>query len=118
MAVRPFPVNRVHLHRVGLCESVSARAADDAVSHPCLRLFRPLLQPLEAWPLEHRRLSPLLHDGRDRGIVPLRTKLAALLGSAVGYVLFLLGSSLNLPLSVAVATLMLFGVAYVFSCPS
>lgn len=71
----------------------------------------------ENWLLTHPRFGPLLRDWRSRGAIPRKAKLAALSGMIVGFTLFRLGDP-GLPLTLAVAGLMLAGLAYVFSRPS
>lgn len=73
---------------------------------------------LENWLLDHERFGPLLRDWRTRGAIPKRAKRAALIGSIVGYTIFWLGTQPGPLLALAVAALMLFGLAYVFSRPS
>lgn len=73
---------------------------------------------LENWLLGHSRFGPLLRDWRARGAIPRRAKFASLLGTMAGYALFWLGASPGPLLAVAVAGLMLVGLAYVFSRPS
>lgn len=73
---------------------------------------------LETWLLEHRQFGPVLKAWRQRGAIPRKAKFASLVGCTVGYVLFWIGSSPGPLLAIAVAALMLFGVAYVFSRPS
>lgn len=73
---------------------------------------------LENWLLGHDRFGPLLRDWRTRGAIPRRAKFASLAGTMAGYALFWLGTSPGPLLAVAVAGLMLFGLAYVFSRPS
>ena len=72
---------------------------------------------LERWFLDHPSFGPPLRDWRERGAISRRAKLAALVGSALGFVLFLLGDPGAAP-TAAVAALMLTGLAYVFSRPS
>ncbi len=73
---------------------------------------------LETWLLDHPTFGPTLRGWRERGAIPVRAKLAALAGMAVGFTLFLLGSQPG-PLAIAaVALLMASGLAYVFTRPS
>ncbi|TKT70914.1 DUF454 domain-containing protein [Afipia massiliensis] len=72
----------------------------------------------EAWLLEHERFGPTLRAWRSRGAIPRNAKLAALVGMIIGFTLFRLASDPGLPLTLAVAALMLTGLAYVFSRPS
>ncbi|MDZ4366451.1 MAG: YbaN family protein [Afipia sp.] len=72
----------------------------------------------EAWLLEHERFGPTLRAWRSRGAIPRNAKLAALGGMIIGFTLFRLASDAGLPLTLAVAALMLTGLAYVFSRPS
>jgi len=72
----------------------------------------------EAWLLEHERFGPTLRAWRSRGAIPRNAKLAALGGMIIGFTLFRLASDPGLPLTLAVAALMLTGLAYVFSRPS
>lgn len=73
---------------------------------------------LENWLLGHKRFGPLLRDWRARGAIPRRAKFASLAGTMAGYAMFWLGAQPGPGLAVAVAGLMLFGLAYVFSRPS
>lgn len=72
----------------------------------------------ETWLLNHRRFGPLLRAWRLRGAIPRNAKLAALAGMIVGFTLFRIVTEPSLPLTLAVAGLMLTGLAYVFSRPS
>jgi uncharacterized membrane protein YbaN (DUF454 family) len=73
---------------------------------------------LERWLLRHRRFGPTLRDWRERGAIPARAKLAALAGTALGFVLFRLGGDPGPGATAAVAALMLAGLGYVFTRPS
>ena len=73
---------------------------------------------LEAWLLSHRVFGPMLSDWRERGAIPRRAKTAAVIGCALGYVLFWVGTQPSAMPAMAVAVLMLTGLAYVFSRPS
>lgn len=72
----------------------------------------------EAWLLEHQRFGPTLRAWRSRGAIPPNAKLAALGGMIIGFTLFQIAAHPGLPLTLAVAALMLTGLAYVFSRPS
>jgi len=73
---------------------------------------------LERKLLEHPRFATALRRWRERGAVAPKAKLAALVGSAIGFDLFLAGGSHGAVPTAAVAALMLGGLAYVFSRPS
>lgn len=73
---------------------------------------------LEAWLLSHRIFGPLLRDWRERGAIPRRAKLAALVGCASGYAVFWFGTEPTAALKIGVGLFMLAGLAYVFSRPS
>lgn len=73
---------------------------------------------LENWLLQHRRFGPLLRNWRERGAIPVKAKLMALGGMALGFALFWFGGHPGPWLTAAVALLMLTGLAYVFSRPS
>lgn len=73
---------------------------------------------LEAWLLNHPRFGPSLRAWRERGAIPPRAKAMSAIGTTLGFVLFQATSAPGPWLSAAVAGLMLFGVAYVFSRPS
>ena len=73
---------------------------------------------LETWLLEHPRFGPLLRDWRLRGAIPKKAKLAAFVGTSMGFLLFWLGSNPGPMLMTAVAALMLTGLAFVFTRPS
>ena len=72
----------------------------------------------ESWLLDHPRFGPLLRDWRQHGAIPRKAKLAALVGTSAGFVIFWLGAHPGPWLMAAVAALMLFGLAFVFSRPS
>lgn len=72
----------------------------------------------EAWLLEHERFGPVLRAWRSRGAIPRQAKMAALAGMIAGFTLFWIIAAPGLPLTLAVAGLMLAGLAYVFSRPS
>lgn len=72
----------------------------------------------ENWLLEHGRFGPLLREWRARGAIPRKAKLAALIGMVAGFMLFRIAADPGLPLTFAVAGLMLTGAVYVFSRPS
>lgn len=73
---------------------------------------------LEGWLLNHPRFGPLLRQWRERGAIPMRAKLMSLAGCSLGFVLFWISREPGPVAATAVATLMLVGVAYVFSRPS
>jgi uncharacterized protein len=73
---------------------------------------------LEAWLLDHPRFGPALRAWRERGAISPKAKLMALVGSGLGFALFWIGTRPGTPLAVAVAVLMLTGIAYVFTRPS
>ncbi len=72
----------------------------------------------ESWLLNHPHFGPLLTDWRARGAIPRRAKFAALAGMIVGFNLFRLSGDHGLPLTFAIAGIMLTGLVYVFSRPS
>lgn len=72
----------------------------------------------ENWLLNHPRFGPLLKDWRARGAIPRKAKLAALAGMIFGFTIFQVAGRPGLPLTLAVAALMLTGLVYVFSRPS
>lgn len=73
---------------------------------------------LENWLLQHPQFGPLLRNWRERGAIPMKAKLMALGGMAIGFALFWFGGHPGLWLTVAVALLMLTGLVYVFTRPS
>ena len=73
---------------------------------------------LENWLLQHPQFGPLLRNWRARGAIPVKAKLMALGGMAIGFALFWLGGHPGPWLTAAVALLMLTGLIYVFSRPS
>lgn len=73
---------------------------------------------LENWLLQHPQLGPLLRNWRERGAIPVKAKLMALGGMAIGFALFWFGGHPGPLLTVAVTLLMLTGLIYVFSRPS
>lgn len=73
---------------------------------------------LENWLLFHPHFGPPLRQWRQRGAIPQKAKYAALFGTSVGFVLFWLSSDPEPWAIIAVAAIMLSGLAYVFSRPS
>ncbi|HVX35229.1 MAG TPA: YbaN family protein [Hyphomicrobium sp.] len=73
---------------------------------------------LEARLLSHPVFGPMLRGWRERGAIPRRAKIAAVVGCAFGYALFWFGTQPTAMLGIVVALLMLTGLAYVFSRPS
>jgi uncharacterized membrane protein YbaN (DUF454 family) len=73
---------------------------------------------LERRLLEHPRFGPPLRAWRERGAIPPRAKLMALAGTMLGFAVFLVTGHHGWGLTVAVALLMLGGVAFVLSRPS
>lgn len=73
---------------------------------------------LERRLLDDPRFGPALRQWRERGAISPKAKGAALIGTSLGFVLFLLGGPHDALLIVGVAALMLGGIAYVFSRPS
>lgn len=73
---------------------------------------------LERYLLDHPRLGPLLTDWRARGAIPRRAKWMALAGMAVGFLAFWFGSRPGPVSALAVAALMLGGLAFVWTRPS
>lgn len=73
---------------------------------------------LENWLLQHPRFGSLLRGWRERGAIPVKAKLMALGGMAIGFAGFWFGSHPGPWLTAAVALLMLTGLIYVFSRPS
>lgn len=73
---------------------------------------------LERWLLDHPRLGPPIRAWRERGAIPPRAKVMALLGTCLGFVIFLLSGWHGPFLTPAVALFMLIGLAYVFTRPS
>ena len=72
---------------------------------------------LENWLLSHPGFGPLLRDWRARGAIPRPAKRMSLAGTMLGFVLFVGFSRPDWPLLLAVAGLMGFGLAYVFTRP-
>jgi uncharacterized membrane protein YbaN (DUF454 family) len=73
---------------------------------------------MEDWLLNHPRFGPLLSAWRARRAIPRPAKLAATAGIALGFALFWFGARPGFVPTVAVAVLMLGGLAYVLSRPS
>ena len=73
---------------------------------------------LESWLLDHPRFGSTLRDWRERGAIPRKAKMMSLAGTTIGFILFWFGSQPAPLLATAVAALMLFGLAYVFTRPS
>lgn len=72
----------------------------------------------ERWLLSHRRFGPMLGAWRDRGAIPWNAKLTALAGASLGVALFWIGSRPGPLLTVAVVSLVVAGLTYVFTRPS
>ena len=73
---------------------------------------------VENWLLQHPRFGSLLRGWRERGAIPVKAKLMALGGMAIGFAGFWFGSHPGPWLTAAVVLLMLTGLIYVFSRPS
>ena len=73
---------------------------------------------LERWLLNHRQFSPTLRRWRERGAISRKTKMIALAGAAVGFLLFWIRIDPDLVVTLIVAAFLLAGVAYVFTRPS
>jgi len=73
---------------------------------------------LENWLLQHRQFGPLLRGWRERGAIPVKAKLMALGGMAIGFAGFWFGSHPGPWLTAAVVLIMLTGLTYVFTRPS
>lgn len=73
---------------------------------------------LERYLLEHPRFGPLLRDWRARGAIPLKAKWMALAGMAAGFLAFWFGSRPGPVPTLAVAMVMLGGLAFVWTRPS
>ena len=71
---------------------------------------------VEAWMLDHPRFGPPLRDWREQGAIPRRGKLAAWIGMALGYGVFLLGKP-DAWLAVVAATFVAAGALYVGTRP-
>ena len=72
---------------------------------------------LEAWLLDHPRFGPALRAWRERGAIPWNAKLMALAGMSGGFLVFWFTHRPGPLLTVGVVTLMLTGLAYVFTRP-
>lgn len=73
---------------------------------------------LEHWLLSHPRFGPLLRAWREHRAIPRKAKLMAFAGTSLGFLAFWAGSNPSPLLMAGVATLMLSGLAYVFTRPS
>jgi len=73
---------------------------------------------LERWLLTHRHFGPLLSAWHERGVIPLRAKIMAAAGCALGFGLFVWRVHHGPWPIIAVAALILFAQAYVWSRPS
>ncbi|MGE3989838.1 YbaN family protein [Pseudorhodoplanes sp.] len=72
---------------------------------------------LEAWMLDHPRFGRPLRQWREQGAVPLRAKLMAVSGMALGYTLFWFGSQHTPLIAGMVALFMIAAAIYVVSRP-
>lgn len=73
---------------------------------------------LEEWLLSHPRFGPTLVAWREHGAISQRTKLTALVGMSVGFLVFWIGGDPGPMLMIGVLALMVVGLAYVFTRPS
>lgn len=73
---------------------------------------------LEARILTHPTFGPSVRSWRDHGVVPVKAKLFAASGMALGYLVFYLTTDPGLWLAIAVAAFMLGCAIYVVSRPS
>ena len=73
---------------------------------------------LESWLLDHPRFGPTLRDWRERGAIPRKVKMLALVGMLAGFLLFWMGTQPGPLLTAAVAALMLTGLTFVLTRPS
>lgn len=73
---------------------------------------------LEAKILEHPRFGPLVLDWRERGAIPFRGKLFAVIGMMGGYAAFLLTAKPEMPLAVGVAAALALCAAWILSRPA
>lgn len=73
---------------------------------------------LEDWLLSHPHFGSSLRAWRERGAIPLRAKLLALVGMSIGFLLFWMASAPGPILMASVGALMLVGLVYVFTRPS
>lgn len=72
----------------------------------------------EAWLLAQPTLGPIIRKWRERGVIPWRAKMMALVGSSAGFVVFLFTVRPSGGLAFLVAALIVSAMAYVFSRPS
>lgn len=70
---------------------------------------------LESWMLDHPRFGPALRQWREQGAVPLKAKVMAVSGMALGYAVFWFGSRPTLLTACIVAIFMLAAALYVVS---
>jgi uncharacterized membrane protein YbaN (DUF454 family) len=73
---------------------------------------------LESWLLSHPKFGPMLQSWRERGAIPLWAKWTALAGCLMGFSLFLWSGNQPWTLILPVASIMLFGMGYVFTRPN
>lgn len=72
---------------------------------------------LEAWLLNHPTLGPPLRAWRQRGAVPRRAKIAALLGMTIGYAGFLIALRPGLGPAFLVALPVVLSALYILTRP-
>lgn len=72
---------------------------------------------LEAWLLEHPKFGKPLRDWRERGAIPRKAKMAAVIMMAASYALFWFGTSPPAGRAVLVAVIMIVPAIFVVSRP-
>ncbi|ODA68616.1 Inner membrane protein YbaN [Methyloligella halotolerans] len=73
---------------------------------------------LERWLLDHAHFGPLLRDWRERGAIPRRAKMLAVLGMSTGFAAFYYFSHPGWAAMASVLLLMGIGAGYVLTRPS
>lgn len=72
---------------------------------------------LEAWLLDHPRFGPSLRDWREKGAIPRKAKIAAVVMMSVSYAIFWFGTSPPFWRAVLVAALMIGPAIFVVTRP-
>lgn len=73
---------------------------------------------LEAWMLDHPKFGPSLRDWRERGAIPTKAKIAAVVMMSASYAIFWFGTSPPLSRAAFVAALMIAPAIFVVTRPN
>lgn len=73
---------------------------------------------LEAWLLDHKRFGPTLRAWRANGAIPRKAKIAACIGIAIGFGLFVIGAHPKPVLEIAVGAAMAACALFIVTRPA